>query len=911
MNGTTVFDFSVVMAVYNSMPYLQEACQSLIAQDLGFEKIQLILVDDGSADESGIYCDQLAKEHRNVCVIHQKNAGPAAARNNGIESASGRYVCFMDSDDKVSKDCFRKVLLFFDAHADETDMVTIPIEFFDSQTGPHWQNSKFEQGSRVIDLTKEWNVQVTSSSSTFFKREALNGKKFDQRLSNSEDFKLDLQILLENPKLGVVSDCTYFYRRRATKNSIIQGMFMKKAWYTSWFHDFVDEIVAQSKAQCGRVPEYVQYAILCDLLWRFKTNYDHAIKSVLSESEIQQYLTELRRVLQYFDDPIYMVLPTLPDEFKCFMLSFKHDRMPSMHSTGSADVTLRFDNHTAFFVSMVPVVIERVTIENGHTVVDGYFDVFGYDSSRLSGISCVINNETNADVQLWKTHETKRWFGLTVFERFRFEAIGPLSEKTDLHFFCTVDGNRVLMKNLLLGTYIPMNRSIVSGVSFIGPWKYFITADTIRFLYRPGWVNRVKAEIRTWVDLWRVNKPGMHKAIAVRGMYYFCSLFHRRPVWIISDRVGRAGDNGEAIFRYITQHHASEVKACYVLDRNSVDYDRMKKIGTVVPYFSRKHQLMQMLAECSLSSSGFCMLQAPFQQEEMDWYKDLYIKPLVFLQHGITKDDQSKWLNRYGHNIYGFVTSARPEYEEISDNKRYYYHPEEVWLTGMPRFDRLYNKPDKTITVMPTWRQYLMGSLNHKSATWQIDDTFTKSDYVKFYTDLLTNPRLINSAEELGYTLQFFPHPVVLQHIDVFHLDPRVKILREDVEYKDVYAESAMVISDYSSAVFDFAYLKKPILYAQFDADTFFSGEHVYQKGYFDYQRDGFGEVTHTLEETVDLMIQYMRSGCVMKDQYKERVNRFFAFDDQENCRRVYEKTWEMNRRIKALASGSPGKKQR
>ena len=85
-------------------------------------------------------------------------------------------------------------------------------------------------------------------------------------------------------------------------------------------------------------------------------------------------------------------------------------------------------------------------------------------------------------------------------------------------------------------------------------------------------------------------------------------------------------------------------------------------------------------------------------------------------------------------------------------------------------------------------------------------------------------------------------------------------------------------------------YLKKPIIYAQFDASTFFNGEHVYQKGYFDYEKDGFGEVEYTLQDTIDRIIEYIDNGCVMKEQYKKRVEGFFAHHDKDNCKRVYEK---------------------
>lgn len=80
------------------------------------------------------------------------------------------------------------------------------------------------------------------------------------------------------------------------------------------------------------------------------------------------------------------------------------------------------------------------------------------------------------------------------------------------------------------------------------------------------------------------------------------------------------------------------------------------------------------------------------------------------------------------------------------------------------------------------------------------------------------------------------------------------------------------------------------MIYCQFDREDFFRGGHVCVQGYFDYERDGFGEVTYDLESTVDKIIEYVENDCKLKDKYRERIDRFFAFNDQNNCQRVLEK---------------------
>ena len=125
--------------------------------------------------------------------------------------------------------------------------------------------------------------------------------------------------------------------------------------------------------------------------------------------------------------------------------------------------------------------------------------------------------------------------------------------------------------------------------------------------------------------------------------------------------------------------------------------------------------------------------------------------------------------------------------------------------------------------------------------------------------------------------------------IKYLQLGDDVEILSKNSSYRELFAESSLIVTDYSSTVFDFAYLRKPVLYFQQDVEEFFSGQHSYDKGYFDYERDGFGEVEYTAEALVSRMIEYMEQDCQLKDMYRDRIEKTFAFNDKENCRRVYE----------------------
>jgi CDP-glycerol glycerophosphotransferase (TagB/SpsB family) len=94
------------------------------------------------------------------------------------------------------------------------------------------------------------------------------------------------------------------------------------------------------------------------------------------------------------------------------------------------------------------------------------------------------------------------------------------------------------------------------------------------------------------------------------------------------------------------------------------------------------------------------------------------------------------------------------------------------------------------------------------------------------------------------------------------------------------------LVSDYSSLCFDFGTLRKPVIYSQFDYDDY--RRYHYQKGYFDYEKDGFGYISHDLNNTVDKIIDEIENNCLIKKKYSRRINKFFSYFDQHNNDRIY-----------------------
>ena len=259
--------FSIVMACYNVENYVEEAIDSVINQSFNFNHVEIILVDDGSFDATAKICKQYVDKYpQNIKYFYKDNGGQASARNFGIKYASGKYINFLDADDKLMKNTLKNVFDFFEENHSKIDLVAVPMYFFERQTGDHPLNYKFEE-TRVIDLDMCWCYPQLATNSAFFKREVFDKFQFDTNLISSEDAIMVNKLLLEKNAYGVVKDGGLCYRKRFDETSTIDTSKLDKRFYIGRLYGFFKELVDYSISKLGYVPKFIQYAIIYDIKW--------------------------------------------------------------------------------------------------------------------------------------------------------------------------------------------------------------------------------------------------------------------------------------------------------------------------------------------------------------------------------------------------------------------------------------------------------------------------------------------------------------------------------------------------------------------------------------------------------------------------------------------------------------------
>lgn len=881
------YKISVIMAIYNVEPFLREAIDSVIEQDIGFENIQLILVDDGSPDGSGAICDEYAQRYpENVVVIHKKNGGVSTARNAGLALAKGELVNFLDADDRLSENAASQAYDFFQKYPQKTDVVAIPMKFFGGQHGQHILNTKFKKGTRLIDLDKEWETAQLSASSSFIRAEEICSYRFDSRLAYAEDAHVLQKILTKKCTLGVVSSATYWYRRRNEGTmSAVQSSITNPAWYLPYMRHFQKDTINMCMERYGYVPKFVQYTLMYDLQWRLKQ--ETIPEEVLPAADQQLHMDLIRWVLGYISDEVIAAQKNIFQEHKLFAYQLKYgEKLCAMKRPNNSGILLQ--STMQFKISNFPLKLEFLHLEKDCCKIEGMLSYLPLVMKDVH-IYAEMNNE-RYNAELYTERKSGLSMNTEIQKRTAFHVSIPLAADVTegrITLGCTTGSADISLTNIRFGNFFPVSSKNINNYYIQNGWIISTHANEL-LLRREEAGSEVACLRRLCRELWKRNGRADRKSVIVRFALRILKPFKRRKLWLISDQIEKAGDNGEAFFRYMCKEHP-EINTIFVIKKDSPDYRRMRKIGPVVNRGGYWQKLLLLMSDCVISSAGEIDVYNPFFYN-MESYRNLTANlRFVFLQHGITKDDISDWVGRSKKNFSGFVTAAIPEYNSIAGGK-YEYNEDVVWLTGFPRFDRLYNDCQKKIAIMPTWRKYLVGDIDVQTGKRKLAPNAAESEYVTFYNALINNERLLTKAKDLGYQICFMPHPAFQHHPELFVQNSQVQFLGREAEYRDVFATSDLLITDYSSTVFDFVYLRKPVFYTQFDSKTFFSGAHTYQRGYFDYERDGFGEVEYTLEGTIDRIIEYMENGCIVKDEYRQRIDQFFAFNDQNNCQRVYEK---------------------
>ena len=858
--------FTIVTAVYNVEAYLPAFIDSIERQRIGPDELEVIAIDDGSTDGSLDVLLRWARRSRfRVLASTQPNAGQGAARNAGLRLATGEWVTFTDPDDLLDDQFFRVAARFARDHPDVDVLAGNPVMLLEDLgrlADRHPRRRQYRPGNRVVDLDLDPNVFLGVSSGGLFRLDPIRdaGIEFDTRIRpNFEDGHFAARCILEQPRalLGVLRDARYIYRKRAAGTSTLQRSGSHPGRYGAVLeHGYLD-LMERARARVGAVPAWVQQLIIYELSWYLSADEQIATDVRLPEELAPRFHDLLGQVVRNLDPEVVL-------------------------SHGVRRMRLVWQDILAHGLRPEPWHSPAVVRDKRDRTMGLLRLAYRYVGPPPSERFIVGGTEV---APAFGKHRAHRYYGRTLAH----ERIVWVPEAAQLEI--ELDGEPVPVAAKWIRHRIRRRRRRLR--------------DRL-WLYR-----RLSPRLLMGAVLGRLRKRGSRVVNRLLRRLArvppYGSRF--RDAWVVMDRVNNADDNGERLYEYLRAARP-DINAWFVLLPGTPDWDRLRRKGTrLVAWGSLRWKLLMLNATWLISSHADRAIVDPPSvlaiRRRRRW-------KFAFLQHGVIKDDLSLWLNN--RDIDMFVVSTEAELESVAgDGTGYIVTQKETRNTGLPRFDRLLEqgsavRPDDRdlVIVAPTWRTWLTLPIDRRTNTRAVDERFLHSDYWTSWSAILTSPRIAEAARRHGRTLAFMPHPnfqPILRQLDLpAHVTP-LSFAGNDVQA--LYARCALLVTDYSSVAFNIAYLDRPIVYFQFDAAEVEQGGHMGRKGYFEYDRDGYGPVVTDVAAAEAAIVEAIERGPSPDAAYQARIDAAFPVRDGRSCERVVAVIEELSRPYPGLPSSA------
>ncbi|HMR38159.1 MAG TPA: CDP-glycerol glycerophosphotransferase family protein [Candidatus Saccharibacteria bacterium] len=873
------FKLSIIMSIYSTDEWLHEAVDSVLAQDIGFEEnVQIIFVNDGSPDDSEEICLEYQKQYpHNIVYIKKKNGGLASARNAGLQYRDGELINFFDPDDILTPTTLSGVYKFYQSHGKENlALIAIPLMFFEAKTGYHPKYPLLGEKDRVIDVDEEPYNFILSSASSFYPARTFDGRSFNEDIFGAEDSDLNLRILKDNRKIGYVVEggVEYKYRQRLAADSIMGQARANPASYLSAAAVYTALLDTFTK-EGSTIPRYFKEALIYDLRGRI-ASYEKEIFIGDQYKKLRNDYIRLASILTKEDiegSPF-----AKSDTIKLlFFTKALTERVTGISPAGTVLVDTEDTGVPLKFFA------KNIELTDDKVIVEGVFHAY-----LLKGISLCLEADSGNIVKpkqvvaVTSSHDERagtKILSETIYVR--FEVPYASAKYAIVATGKDIEGGKTPVLSTIF-QYSPF----VFNSRHIRLWR---NGFAIRFYNnrlsvvdepRRSMYNHLKATLA-------VFKRGKDiKVLAVRLL-----LKRKNKAILICDRPGIARDNGEAIFRYINENEPGIAKNTYfVINKESPDVGRLKAIGRVVYRGSFKHKFVYLNSKLQMSSHLYLQFLSPFSRRDYKNYADMVRRKFVWLQHGITMNDISGAGNRFHQGVDGVVIAARPE-QKIFSEKRYFYTDDQLLTSGFPRFDYNDNRTDGTITIMPTWRKYITSQINEAGLHEKVQ-AFEHTEFYEKYADLLQDRTLrAKLAMHPECKIQFVLHPGLMNQRESFEklTATNISIVTPgDTDYRRIFSQSSLVITDYSSIFWDVSYMYKPVVFYQFDQEKFFA-KHYKKSEYFNYEKDGTGPVLTEHDTLIGFIIDQINSGFELHKKYKKRIDKMFLHHDKYNSKRLVE----------------------
>lgn len=852
------YTVSIIIPVYNVEEYLEKCLDSMVHQTMDKSKMEVLLIDDGSSDGSPEICDRYAKEYDIFKVFHNKNGGVSTARNFGIDKAQGKYIMFIDSDDYLSHNSVKDITHFFDKHFDEVDLVTYNQKIDKNEKISQSKHFRYRyiKESGVYDLNDpEYMYFAQTHMNICVKNRFENNFKFDESMIIHEDQKFILTNLAAKGKIGFCKPATYYYLKNAgsATNQRIHPYYIFEKTMALW-----EKFLAGDS-----IPKYVQVFFLHDFNWKLRA--DLLWPYQYDGEEFEKARNRIFALLKKIDDDVIIGFPGMAKAHKVYIFQIKYgNKVKIVAEDGGYSLTL--NGESLFDFENIEVYVTRFHIKDGLLTMIGVIKCLACnftDDIKLKaefigegGSTCEELPLKKSSLSLFASKTVTNNFKMFVIKR-KIDDISKIKFSTfllgkeyDIRFTFppTSPFSRALKRLSYVcdGVHVACKKNTIKIKKASAFSSVYHTLRGIRFAPKIGYRN----------TLTRIMSPHFRKG---------------KKIWLYCDSSKTVKDN--AYYQFLHDIKKDDGVLRYYVYNPEADIDGWfddSVKANLLPYGSFNHRLYALSADKIITSFYGLRDILSYPYGAMKYFADLMNFDVIYLQHGVLHATLPTMYSLDRMILDKEVISTNFERENLKEN--YCFDDRFLIESGMPRYDHIdkTKEAEKKILFAPSWRKFLV---KPDAGSWLPNEkAFLNSDFYKNIQAFLSSPKLKKLLEETGYVLDFKPHPNFRMYDDLFKVNgTTVRIADKTV---DEFSYS-IFITDFSSFVFDFIYLKRPVLYFMPDMNLFKAGLNHYRS--LDVPFDNaYGELALTADKAIEDIAALIHNNCVPEQKYVDKMNGLF-----------------------------------
>lgn len=824
-----------------------------------------------------------------------------------LREVSTRYVAVIRCGDYYLKNALRRACTYLDRLDGTTDVVSIRQSFSGRKEEPKEDLLSLPGRRKPLYILEEeegYSRYPATFEGCLFRTDSVKGLSFDEshRFHVWDEFVCRV---LDRRRTIARIDGSYFVTDcPRMENPSENPDAAQKGWYLDSLRYHCLPLLDWYEQKYGAIPKYIQSHVLFVLKSQHQCNQGQQNRPGFSPEELDAYDALCHEVLSRIDDEFLVKRGSMGRRRRLsdamsewfFHLKYQEDlrrdvwleEYEDLDGQKNIQLVMRQSGQEKEAAQTPALRLDVLDEENGAFRLE--MAAPGYLTEGSCSLIPLLNG-TPIQMEDTARYADYQYFEKTVYRKHTFRVEIPaekLEKRNELRFIARY-GQKTLPLRVETSRYTSRIASAVKGSYWCrrGYLVRFLTGEKGPGLLieKAGVPKKAVREIRL---LYSMAFGNVHsgRMLILRLLYWMTRPYYGgKNIWLSFDKLYKGGDCGEYFYKYVVSRKDKEIVPAYVINADSPDCARLREEGyQPAVRGTLRQKLLFLNAKIVFGTHvGICGFN-DFTGRQIRFLQDRLELVNMCIQHGLTVQDLSSDANQAYNNNKRYYCASKYEVENLRRPQYGYDDPRMIRLTGIPRYDGLVNRDQRQVLITPTWRNYIaMPPVMGHTRPYNPD--FKNTEYFRIYNALISDRKLIETARRTGYRLIFLLHPVTSEQLCDYEKNDSVDILQATtIDYERILTESSLMVTDYSGVQFDFAYMRKPVVYYHPPALP----PH-YREGGFFYDTQGFGEICKDHQTLVDVLCAYMEDECRLKPFYRARQDDFFAFSDHENCRRIFE----------------------